>query len=295
MWDMEILICNIHDENNNKSLYKARFAKCETKTLYDTGATLCLISKEFFQNLGTKEKAITRAGPPIRLTQANGQPLLNLGQVQLKFKIGSQSFTYWFQIVRGLKQNMIIGLNLMKKYKLTQDFDKSGNQYLCIGNKIVTPSTESTVLKSHCSTALSVNVTPCTATCIRLKTTTPIQPDRCYKIVPTNLPDGLTPLNYIHYTTGKSPKEILLPVINMTDHKIRIERSSLVGYVQVVETEEVPEGSEEETINTVLAKFHDAKDAEVNNIASQLLDRKDVQMNQPIPKRSSKLLNEEVR
>ena len=53
----------------------------------------------------------TNAGPAIIVLTASDDELINLGQCRLRIKLGKKMFEYYFQILKNLKQDLILGLN----------------------------------------------------------------------------------------------------------------------------------------------------------------------------------------
>ena len=97
--------------------------------------------------------------PPVIITSASNDKLTNLGRCRLRFKLGEETFEYYFQIIKNLKWDLILGLNFQKTFKISQDITDSNNLYLHIRNKIITFSTQSTNKKNYI----------CTQECVQIK------------------------------------------------------------------------------------------------------------------------------
>ena len=82
------------------------------------------------------------------ITSASNDELTNLGQCRLCFKLGEETFEYYFQIIKNLKRDLILGLSFQKTFKISQDITDSNDLYLHIRNKIITFSTQSTNKKN---------------------------------------------------------------------------------------------------------------------------------------------------
>ena len=80
----------------------------------------------------------TNAGPAIIVTSASDDKLINLRRCRLHIKLGEKMFEYYFQILKNLKQDLILGLNFQRTFKILQDIMDDNNLYLHIRRKIVT-------------------------------------------------------------------------------------------------------------------------------------------------------------
>ena len=77
--------------------------------------------------------------PPIIITSTSDEELINLRQYILHFKLGQKTFKYYFQIIKNLKRDLILGLNFQRMFKISQDITADDNDlYLHIRNNIVT-------------------------------------------------------------------------------------------------------------------------------------------------------------
>ena len=123
------------------STYHAMVDNTTSTALFDSGATLSCISKCFYDNIQWLELDWViemNAGPPIIITSASDDELINLGWYRLHFKLGQKTFEYYFQIIKNLKQNLILGLNFQRTYKILQDVTDDDNLYLHIKNNTIT-------------------------------------------------------------------------------------------------------------------------------------------------------------
>ena len=88
-------------------------------------------------------------GPPIIIMSASNNELTNLRRCRLCLKLGEETFEYYFQIIRNLKRDLILGLNFQKIFKISQDITDTDDLYLHIRNKIITFSIQSTNSKNY--------------------------------------------------------------------------------------------------------------------------------------------------
>ena len=133
------------------------------KALFDSGATLSCISECCYDRIQQREPdqvTDANAGPPIVITSASNDELTNLGWCRLRFKLGDETFKYFFQIIKNLKRDLILGLNLQKTFKISQDVTDTEDLYLHIRNKIVTFSIQSTNTNNYVCTQECVQIQP---------------------------------------------------------------------------------------------------------------------------------------
>ena len=153
---------SIHINDVQTSTYNATVGDTSIRTLFDSGATLSCISKQCFDRIRNKEpNQVIEAnmGPPVIITSASSEELTNLRQCRLHFKLGDETFKYFFQIIKNLKRELILVLNFQKTFKISQDVTDTNDLYLHIRNKIVTFSVQS----------INTNNYICTPECIKIE------------------------------------------------------------------------------------------------------------------------------
>ena len=72
------------------------------------------------------------------IMSASEDELINLGHCRLRFKLGQKTFEYYFQIIKNLKRDLILGLNFQRTFKISQDITDDSDLYLHIRHNIVT-------------------------------------------------------------------------------------------------------------------------------------------------------------
>ena len=94
----------------------------------------------------------TNAGPPVVITSASAEELTDLCQCRIHIKLGPKTFEYYFQIIKNLKRDLMLGLNFQRMFKISQDITDNNNLYLHIRRKIVTFSQQAKNMTNHIST-----------------------------------------------------------------------------------------------------------------------------------------------
>ena len=77
------------------------------------------------------------------IMSASEDELINLGCCRVCFKLGQKTFEYYFQIIKNLKRDLILGLNFQRMFKISQDITDDNDLFLHIRNNIVTFSIQS--------------------------------------------------------------------------------------------------------------------------------------------------------
>ena len=102
----------------------------------------------------------TNAGPAIIVISASDDKLINLGRCRLHVKLGEKTFEYYFQILKNLKRDLILGLNFQRMFKISQDITDDNDLYLHIRRKIVTFSQQAKNTTNHISTHECMQIKP---------------------------------------------------------------------------------------------------------------------------------------
>ena len=145
-------ILSVHIDDTQKSTYNAKVSSMEATALFDSGTTLSCISKHFYDHIHHIKPSMvinTSAGPAIVVTSASDDELINLGWCRLCIKLGKKMFEYYFQILKNLKWDLILGINFQRTFKISQDITDDNDLYLHIRRKIVTFSQQAKNTTNH--------------------------------------------------------------------------------------------------------------------------------------------------
>ena len=91
-------------------------------------------------------------GLPLLITSASEDELINLGCCRVHFRLGQKLFEYYFQIIKNLKRDLILGLNFQRTFKILQDITDYDDLYLHIRNNIITFSIQSKNVNNYIRT-----------------------------------------------------------------------------------------------------------------------------------------------
>ena len=166
------------------------------------------------------------------IMSASNDELTNLGRCRLCFKLGEETFEYYFQIIKNLKRDLILGLNFQKMFKISQDITDSNDLYLHIRNKIITFSTQSTNKKNYICTQECIQIKPKDWKQFRVKAPRNLKSGELYEIDfnGNGFPEGVIPLTCT-FIAGAHQKFIHVNLINQGDETAWIPRGQHIGIV----------------------------------------------------------------
>ena len=91
------------------------------RTLFDTGADLTVAGYDTYKKLKRKSRLIPYNNV---LTAANGQEIESAGVASLHYQLGNYEFEHDTVILKGLKTEAIIGVDLMQKHNIVLDMGR---------------------------------------------------------------------------------------------------------------------------------------------------------------------------
>ena len=114
------MISKSHSEHAaNKPIVKCSVEGMKCAVLFDSGAEINVIDKEFLcqiQKLNPRIKFVRKMG---RLNCANGSPLNVLGEASFELIIGLKKISSRFTVVDKIFPKIIFGLRAMKKHDIS--------------------------------------------------------------------------------------------------------------------------------------------------------------------------------
>ena len=96
--------------------------KKKVYALVDSGADISLISREAFNQIAAKNKFEFSTKNCIPLQTASGQRVKNFGTVVLEVKMAGFNRMYKFQIIDGLKNQVLLGNDFLSDFGVQLDF-----------------------------------------------------------------------------------------------------------------------------------------------------------------------------
>ena len=124
------------DEVNvdNVKLYSIKVNKLEVEALHDTGASLSVMVRHFFERLPNKPKLIkcTR-----NISGVGGEALVPAGECFVQLQIGKKTFRYRVIIIENLKCNYILGQVLHRTNRFSTGYFTTGSHYITINGEMI--------------------------------------------------------------------------------------------------------------------------------------------------------------
>ena len=148
---------------------------------------------------------------------ASGDKLINLGRCRLHIKLGDKTFEYYFQILKNLKRDLILGLNFQRTFKISQDITDDNDLYLHI-RKIITFSQQAKNTTNHISTHECTQIKPQSFKQFQVKALKGLKSGAVYKIDynAKGIPENVIPI-LDTFIAGTCQKFIRITVINQSD------------------------------------------------------------------------------
>ena len=232
-------ILSVYIDDTQKSTYTAKVGSTEATALFDSSTSLSCISKRFYNRISCTElsKVIdTNAGPVIVVTTASDDEFINLGQCRLCIKLGEKTFEYYFQILKNLKQDLILGLNFQRMFKILQDITDNNDLYLHIRRKIIIFSQQAKNITNHISTHKCMQIKPQSFKQFQVKAPKGLKNGAVYKIDynTKGIPENVIPV-LDTFIVGKLQKLFGITVINQSDDVKWIPQGQHIGTVHLVE------------------------------------------------------------
>jgi len=106
----------------NENFIRLTVNSISTLALVDSGAARSCISQNFVNRLRVKVQP-PPSGHPLRLSTADGSPLILVGTVSLTLNIQGLLIPQTFAVLKRLNYNMLLGIDFMQHTQATIDFN----------------------------------------------------------------------------------------------------------------------------------------------------------------------------
>ena len=121
-------------EDTSLILYKVRVNDQPITALFNTGASMSVISTRLFDNLKHKPKVLQCSRT---LRGAGGEALVPKGECFLQIKICKQMFRERLVIINNLNCDCIIGTVIQRSYWVATGFSITGRHFLSVNGQMV--------------------------------------------------------------------------------------------------------------------------------------------------------------
>ena len=153
----EIEIVQISD--NTECSIAIKIGYKHYKTLWDTGAGKCVISKDKYSSIPDKLKTELKPSNII-IKAAEGSIINNDGECEITFKIGPATFTFPFLVSNALTQDVILGYNFKKAFHIGTDWNRNDEMYLKMNGQFLTTTLNTKDINALVQCAESVVIPP---------------------------------------------------------------------------------------------------------------------------------------
>ena len=123
-------------------MYKLSVNNIEVDALYDTGASISVMSKPFFDKLLNKPKLIQCNR---NILGAGGEALIPVGECFIKLHIGKKMFRDRVIVIENLKHNYILGQVLHRTNRFSTSYSITGRHYITIDGKMIAQAISQTL------------------------------------------------------------------------------------------------------------------------------------------------------
>ena len=135
--------------SGNVILYKVRINNLQVNALYDTGSSINVMAKHFYDRLQNKPKL---AKCSRNISNASGKALTPVGECFVQIQKGKKLFRERVIAIQNLKCDYILGQILHRAYRFGTGYSTTGKHYITINGEMVTEAishiTDSPIMKT---------------------------------------------------------------------------------------------------------------------------------------------------
>ena len=118
---------------NNAILYKVRVINTKIEALYDTNASICVMSHKVFNKLENKPKLIACNRS---ISGASGGTLIPVGECFIPVQISNKVFRDRVIVIENLKRDYILGQVLHRKNRFGTCYSTNGMHYITLNREM---------------------------------------------------------------------------------------------------------------------------------------------------------------
>ena len=127
----------------NAILYKVKVKGVDVEALYDTGASISVMSKCFLSTFQSKAKLIKCNR---NISGMGGEALIPLAECFLQLQIGKGTFHDRVIVIDNLMHNYILGQVLQRTNRLSISYWTAGRHYITINQEMLAQSISHTMV-----------------------------------------------------------------------------------------------------------------------------------------------------
>ena len=211
-------------DDTSPILYKVRVNDQPATALFNTAASMSVISTRFLDSLKHKPK-ILKCSRTLR--GAGGDALIPQSECFLQIKIGKQMFRDRVVIINNLNHDYIIGAAMQRSYCVTTGFSITGRHFLSVNGQMVLQSIPTPTIEPIIKNKGKIKLNPHSITVVSVKTLPNINTSHIYKLNHKfPLPSSMTPIDVIHKFDNKVPCELKIPILNINNNIANITKNT---------------------------------------------------------------------
>ena len=200
-------------------------------------------------------------------------------------------FEYYFQILKNLKRDLILGLKFQRMFKISQD-----DLYLHIKRKIVTFSQQAKNTTNHISTHECTQIKPQSFKQFQVKAPKGLKNGAVYEIDynTKGIPENIIPV-LDTFIVGKHQKFIGITVINQSDEVKWIPQGQHIGTVHLIEGRTPSEEEVQEIIHKLKVNLQEVNELNSGSTDDFITNNDQVQTKRPVQHQEKQTLSPEMK
>ena len=205
-------------------------------------------------------------------------------------------FEYYFQILKNLKRDLILGLNFQRTFKISQDITDDNDLYLHIRRKIVTFSQQAKNTTNHISTHECTQIKPQSFKQFQVKARKGLKNGAVYEIDynTKGIPENVIPV-LDTFIVGKCQKFIGITVINQSDDVKWIPQGQHIGTVHLIEGRTPSEEEAQEIIHKLKVDSQEVDEVSNGSTDDFITSNDQVQIKRPVHYQEKQNLSPEMK
>ena len=205
-------------------------------------------------------------------------------------------FEYYFQVLKNLKQDLILGLNFQRTFKILQDITDDNDLYLHIRRKIVTFSQQAKNTTNHISTHECTQIKQQSFRQFQVKAPKGLKNGAVYEIDynAKGIPENVIPV-LDTFITGKCQKFIGITVINQSDEVKWIPQGQQIGTVHLIEGRTPSEEEAQEIIHELRVDPQEVDELNTGSTDNFITNNDQVQTKRPVQHQEKQTLSPETK
>ena len=223
-------------------MYKVRVNNIEIGALYDTGASISVMSKCFFDKLPNRPKLIQCNSH----VSGAGEGLIPVGECFIQLHTGRKMFRNRVIVIKNVKYNYILGQILHQANRFGTGYSTTGRHYIAINGKMIAQAISQAINSPILKMKGKITLPPMSISIVAIKTPTLHNTSSLYELNfdTFELPEGVVLLDIVHRVDHKTPQSLNIPILNVNNSSCSsFKGSPIATLTQAEKCKEVQGGS----------------------------------------------------